>query len=464
MSRAYGTPTAGQLEKINALARRPLSAEDVFVFADKAVGDGLIPTRLYRAHKSLIEVFKADAKRGVSLMIDHAWASFGTPALSYGRTFDATLKKTMDNSLTDETWALFIDHYIARGREKNGISTDQLIADIEDGVAFDTSIGFGNDNYECSICGEDYMDYSKCKHFRGQEYEGEICTVILKPPGYLMENSIVFDGAYPGAGILSAISAKEIENNLDPVEDLKGFKAGTKFLHIFSENRGALTTFALREPIKGIVVPDIATNLSTHTGAGEKLNHPGKEGDGKDMLNEFLANLLEKVGLTQEQAGAMKTEEIMATVSEKLSTEAVVQAVAQAQADAQTAAGEIRFALTDSDIRSALGTQTDEVSENWATEMVRFCKEGREARTELINDALEWGIRAHGNSFARESYKEMLSEPNRSIQAIKDLREQFKNKANEELAVGRVTQPVKPQGQLVNQTHVPAEAYKVSRQ
>lgn len=454
LERPYGTPTAGQLEKINALAKRPLKAEDVFVFADKAIGDGLIPSHFMRVHKSLLEVFREDARRGVSLMLDHPWTFLSPkPAYAYGRTFDAVLRKTMDTSLTDETWALFIDHYIVRGREKDGISTDQIIADIEDGVAFDTSIGFGNDTYICSICGEDYLDYSKCKHFRGQEYDGEICHVILKPPGYLMENSIVFDGAYPGAGILSAMrNTRDIENYLDPVEDIKGFKEGTRFLHTFSNNRGRLTTFALREPIKGIVVPDIK-GLSV-TGAVKSV--PGKEGEEKTMFdNELVVGILNKVGIDVKQVEGMEVDKILSMISEKW-TEL---AKAEAQATVQANAEELKFALTEADIRSALGLATGDIPEHWASEIVRLAKEGREARQELIQDTLEWGVRAYGNDFAAESYREMLSEPGRSIQAIKDLREQFKRVASQQIPAGRVTQPVNNQEKP--QAYIPVEAFKV---
>lgn len=454
MSRAYGTPTPSQLEKINALAKRPLSAEDVFVFPGKAIGDGLIPTRMMRAHKSLLDVFRTDAQRGVSLMIDHPWAADGfwgmggrpKPAYVYGRTFDATLKKTLDNSQTDETWALIVDHYMARGREIDGIKTDELIAGIEDGTLFDTSVGFGNDTYECSICHNDYTNSEKCKHCRGEEYDGEICHVILKPPGFLMENSLVFDGAYPGAGALSTISPDKIENYLNPVEDLKGFKEGTRFVHTFSGGRGHMNTFVLREPIKGIVVPEI------------KLSVVGKEETKKVDLKEMLyLAALEKLGLTVEQAEKMSPEKLMGTLSEKWAelTKASV------QENTETTP---QFALTEPDIRRALGLteQADQpIPENWATKLIQFSQEGRESRQELINDTLEWGVRAHGNDFAMESYREILSESGRTVQAIKDMREQFKKKAGEELAAGRTTKiqanSEKPQA------YIPAEAFKVSK-
>lgn len=484
MSKAYGTPTSSQLEKINLLAKRALNTEDVFVFTNKAIGDGLIPTRMMRVHKSLLGVFKEDAKKGVSLMIDHPWAHFvqPKPAYSYGRTFDANLKKTMDSSSTDETWALFVEHYMVRGREKDGIATDQLIADIEDGTMSDTSIGFTNNTYECSICNKSYFS---CEHYRGQEYDGEVCTVNLKTPGNLFEDSLVFAGAYPGANILSSLSVEGIENTLDPVEDLKGFKEGTRFLHTFSDSRGAMNTFMLREPIKGIVVPEIKGLAATGAGGADaakvgttgtgtadtadatkaqtQTQTQGKEETNKlDLKEQVFAAVLAAAGIAQEDIDAMTADQIMAAFTSK-TTESVKLTI---QEGTQAATATLMFALTEPDIRRALGlteAADQPVPENWSTKMVQFSQEGRDSRQELITDTLDWGVRAHGNDFAMESYREILSEPGRTVQAIKDMREQFKKKANEELAAGRATKIVTGKGneKAQSQAHIPAEAYKI---
>ena len=52
---------------------------------------------------------------------------------------DAVLRR---NKVEGEKWGLYGDVYIVRGKEKDGISTDSIIADIEDGTLFEVSIGF----------------------------------------------------------------------------------------------------------------------------------------------------------------------------------------------------------------------------------------------------------------------------------------------------------------------------------
>jgi hypothetical protein len=293
------------------------------------------------------------------------------------------------------------------------------------------------------------MDGSKCEHYRGREYEGQICSIILKPPGYLMENSLVFDGAYPGAGVLSAMSPRDIENTFDTVEDIKGLEQGTKLIHTFSL-RGGINTFAVRAPIKGIVVPDISLSIAESA--------PRKEDDTTvDLQTEVFAKISEMIGLTPEQAPDATVEQVMTALSEKYSEQFSAEVIATAVlVEPQEEALNV---MDDADIRRALGVTEEVVPEQWQTKLVSLAQEGREARQDLIQETLDWGVRASGNDFAIESFREILSEPGRTIKAIKEMREQFKKEAAEKLSAGRVTKvPVEKESL---KRKAPAEAFKI---
>jgi len=441
----FGTPNETQLSKINTMTKRNLSPEEVFVFRSKAIGNGLIPTRFNRVDKSLLEVFLNDAQKGIAFMLDHSWAGFARPkpALNYGRSFEAELKRSRNGIATGETMALYIDNYIVKGREKDGISTDSIIADIEDGVLFDVSVGFGNDVDECSVCGKNY--WACPDHYAGVEYDGKLCEVIMKPPGVLFELSGVFAGAYPGAQILSTMSENGSQDALVMVNDLKTIEQGVRLYRIYSANHGSLLTYAPKGAIK------------TKTGLYAVGGVPGKEEEKKvELKDQVFAAILAKTGLTE--TAEMTAEQVMTALAGKLKEEVKEEVKLTFRESTEP----LKFALTEPDIRRALGLieQADQpIPENWATKIVDLSKEGRESRTELINDTLEWGVRAHGNDFAMESYREILSEPSRTVQAIKDMREQFKKKAGEELAAGRKTRifnkDEKPQAAI------PAEAFKI---
>lgn len=394
MGREYGTPTNKQMELINELAKVELEPEQVFVFPDKLVGDMIIPNRYMQISKQLLNVFKEDANSGVSLLIDHPWAGFGRPkaAIPYGRTFNSKLKKS---DVEGEEWALFADHYIVRGKEIDGISTDSIIASIQDGTFFDTSIGWGADKYECSICGNDYRDYRNCEHYAGREYEGEICYVIAKPPGFLMENSIVMDGAYPGAGVLSKNGNTE-NADMVLVDDMKGLSPGVSLFHTFSARKGKLLTFARREDIEKKIIAQGAT-----------LSKGGEIVD-KDKLDKDFEK----------------------EVKDELEKESKEEAKEVERAEAN-----IDIFLTRNEVEDVFGNDSNIGPEG----LLMYAKEGMEYLSELAKEAEKWGVRAQGDKYNKEAWQtryELMS-----ADELKDIIETFKVEAESAILTGRQSDP-----------------------
>jgi len=401
LGKEYGTPTNKQMEMINELARVELEPEQVFVFPDKLVGDMIIPNRYMQISKQLLNVFKEDANSGVSLLIDHPWAGFGRPkaAIPYGRTFNSKLKKS---DVEGEEWALFADHYIVRGKEIDGISTDSIIASIEDGTFFDTSIGWGADKYECSVCGKSYFS---CEHYAGREYEGEICHVIAKPPGFLMENSIVMDGAYPGAGVLSKNGNTE-NADMVLVDDMKGLSPGVSLFHTFSARKGKLLTFARREDIEKKIIAQGAT-----------LSKGGEIVD-KDKLDKDFEK----------------------EVKDELEKESKEEAKEVERAEAN-----IDIFLTRNEVEDVFGNDSNIGPEG----LLMYAKEGMEYLSELAKEAEKWGVRAQGDKYNKEAWQtryELMS-----ADELKDIIETFKVEAESAILTGRQSDPdadkaVKPAG------------------
>jgi hypothetical protein len=412
LGREFGKPTPSQLEKINALAKRPLSAEEVFTFSAKMVGDAIInhpwPVKL---HKSLLEVFKKDALSGVAFLLDHSWAGFGRPkpAYPYGRTFDAVLKK---GDQEGENWALYGDVYIVRGKELDGVSTDAIIASIEDGTLFDVSVGFGNEVDECSICGNNIWDVSKCEHYPGRVYDGQLCYVIAKPPGYLMELSAVFDGAYPGAMVLSSAGGDGAGDFvLLKDADLKKVNPEVQKFRVYSASRGRVLTFAKRDALeRKIWAPFSGFNLYV-----------------PDLTQGVPVSMSAAITTTQTASGGGETRVEQQNVQEFISKEKAVE---------------------------VLGKEYD------ADTILKFAREGIQYREELIQDTIEWGIRAQGNDFPADAWKQLLSEPGRTIEAIKDFREQFKKQAEAAIPAGRKTAPEVGKGNAAVKSDIPDDCFK----
>ena len=421
----FGVPTAGQLEKINALAKRTLSKDEVFAFPTKMVGDALLPERYLKLHKSLLEVFRNDARTGIAFMLDHPWAGMfrPKPAYPYGRTFDATLKKS-DGEMEGENWALYGDTYIVRGKEKDGVSTDGIIADIEDGTLFDVSVGFGFNTSICSICGNEYYS-GKCEHWRGQDYDGQLCYIIGKPPGWLGELSGVWDGAYPTAGVLSKDGAGETQKAfilLDemPREEVKKLPSDITTYCQYSSNRGSAMTYFKKDDLaKGntFSVPD----LSSLKGSDPKMSEP--------------------VTYTQEQVDALVKEAVDKAVAEALANASAVDPPAAPEAF-----------MTQEQATEKLGKELP------ADKVLTYAKEGMDYMAQLVEDAVAMGVRAQGNDFPAETWKNTFA--GMSSQGIKDIMATFEKQAKEEIPTDRQSSSFNQQ--TIAQT-LPDDAFKVGR-
>lgn len=95
------------------------------------------------------------------------------------------------------------------------LNMDEHIRRIERGYYSDVSVGMYNVREICDLCDNPIFDWTsedRCKHWPGEEYdiEGErqTCTYEITD-ARLAEVSIVYDGATPGASIISPRNAPE---------------------------------------------------------------------------------------------------------------------------------------------------------------------------------------------------------------------------------------------------------------
>jgi hypothetical protein len=453
----FGVPTDEQLAKINKLAKRTLSADEVFVFPDKLAGDMIIPDRYVQLTKELLDVFAADAKKGVSILLDHSWAPDGffglggrpKAAIPYGRTFDSKFEGSTEEG---ETVSLMADHYMARGIELDGIKTDDLVASIEAGTLFDSSIGFSYSKAICSVCGGNYRS-SECGHYAGRTYEIEdedgvtrqkLCYIKAKPPGFLMENSLVFDGAYPGAGVMS--KAGEIFENetgiYQTVSELKGIDPVKALISTYSSRVGLITMVKKSDHKK------------VHSlGSIDDKNAKG----GEIKMNEKVLKMLEAFGMkiSDEFKPSDETTEVFNTLAEKW--DSTVQAIKDSATPLKSAEGEPTLSVGDI-VFPKVYLEKEFGKALSSDELTKLAKEGQEYRKQLIDEALAMGVRAMGNDFTKETWEKTFG--TMGIQAIKDIMKTWENQANVGIPAGRQTDPAAGQKQSVS---IPDEAFKVGK-
>lgn len=444
----FGVPTDEQLAKINKLAKRTLSKDDVFFFSGKSAGDLMIPNRHTRLSKEFIQVMVDDAKKGVSFMLNHNWSSWGgIQGIPYGKVFDGRI---LPSSAEGETVEMHLDKFIARDDEIiDGVSANALIKRIETGILSDTSIGFSTDRMTCSICGMNY--YSRdCSHYRGGTYTMEdgskkTCYVTAMPPSIiipynnnaLFEESIVWDGAYPGAVVTQSKHGDIIETpsgNFSILEDKEELPKNTPLLGHY--HNGNIVTMVKKSDHK----------KPYSLGGIDNKNTKGAE----KPMNEKVLKALEALGINYEEG--MKEIDILEKVAEKW--DSTVQSIKDSVEPLKIAEGveELKFFMTQDQATEKLGTELS------ADEVLKLAKEGQEYRKSLSDEAISMGVRAMGNDFPKETWEKSFT--NMDTKAIKDIMATWELQANARIPAGRQTDPAAGQLQAKN---LPDKAFKVGK-
>ena len=180
-----GTPTAVQLEAINAQAKAALTQEQVYVFSVRLCDDQVDRDAERFDTAALPELARLFV--GKTGIVDHRWSSDSQVA----RIFE-TQVVCEDGVSYIKAWA-----YIRRGGH-----ADEVIADIEAGIKKEVSVGCSMGMAVCSVCGG---EYGTCGHQKGESYDGMTCHVILKEPMDAYEFSFVAVPAQRSAGVLKGM-------------------------------------------------------------------------------------------------------------------------------------------------------------------------------------------------------------------------------------------------------------------
>ena len=203
---AVGVPDAQQLQKINALAKGTLTAEQVYVFSVRLCDDQ-VDRDFERFDTEALPVL-AKLFVGKSGIVDHKWSAGSQLA----RIFDTEIL-TEEGVTGIKAWA-----YIRRGG-----AGDEWIADIEAGIKKEVSVGCAMGRSVCSVCGG---EYGSCGHRKGEYYEGQLCCAILRDPVDAYEFSFVAVPAQREAGVLKGMGRqrclKELAEEFGVQEEYRG--------------------------------------------------------------------------------------------------------------------------------------------------------------------------------------------------------------------------------------------------
>lgn len=181
------------LALINALSRKELSEEEVYVFPLRLC-DNEIDREGERFPRETLEDL-AELFVGKCGIFDHNWSATGQTARIYRtEVVEETGKMTRagDGACYLKGWA-----YMLRTE-----GNSELIQRIEGGIQKEVSVGCAVEREVCSVCGE---DMESCHHVKGRSYNGKLCWGELVGATDAYEFSFVAVPAQRQAGVIKSM-------------------------------------------------------------------------------------------------------------------------------------------------------------------------------------------------------------------------------------------------------------------
>lgn len=414
------TPTDDQWEKMKKHIKSDrFKKDDFFVFETLAVGDRVVPGRFTKITPELLKIMQEDATKGVSLMLNHNEGQSGVQSIPIGRVFDGRIG---EGTQADETQVLYTTQYILRDDSKvDGYSKNDIIKLIESGIISDTSVGFsvGYENYKCSICGNSIYDFRKCSHIPGKKYivneetnEVKMCIALLEPPKenhagnkVLIENSIVYDGAYPNA-IIQSKFGKEM-NFQD--SQIKSLEDKEKFI-----NDGIIIGYS--NPNNGF---DLYYKETLEKGGVEKMEDENITNSATNNTNEETVETPEVNNTNAENAEVENQETENTEGTENQNTETQSNETAENM-------------FSEKEILEKFNNIADSIEG-----LVELANEGLENRNEVISEALDSGVHYLGNAFDKDVFSKTFS--SMKTKDIKKMGKTWEEQANDKFSHTKVS-------------------------
>lgn len=204
---SVGVPDENDMELINKFSLKPLTADDVFVFALNLCDNDIDRDFERFSEDSLYELQKLFI--GKTGILNHSMKSEDQAC----RTFKTEVVHDSERLTVDGKPYIYLkaNCYTVRS-QKN----DSLIRDIESGIKKEVSISCSAKERICSVCGK-----NGCSHISGQVYNGKTCHKTLGKITDAYEWSFVAVPAQRQAGVTKSKKFKK-EKNMENI--LKAIK------------------------------------------------------------------------------------------------------------------------------------------------------------------------------------------------------------------------------------------------
>ena len=247
---------------INRLAKRELTADEVYTFAVRLC-DNEVDRDFERFDEAALSAL-GDLFVGKSGIFDHQWSALGQTARIYRTELvrqPERLTAAGDGYCYLKAWA-----YLMR-TEKNA----DLIAEIEGGIKKEVSVGCAVGRSVCSVCGE---ESGTCGHQKGQEYGGKLCYAELREPTDAYEWSFVAVPAQREAGVMKRFDPAGEDALEQYVKRSKKFQKTWDILQKQAELGRSYLKGLRREVVRLALMSDETLDGEVFEGIAAKLDEP----------------------------------------------------------------------------------------------------------------------------------------------------------------------------------------------
>lgn len=372
------------LDMINRHAMQPFrSLDNVFVFEGNCSNNLLDAYHTKMDPHTTLNNYANDLDRGVSLMNGH-----DITQIPYGRSFKGVVIPEQEVTSVRGSW------YVPKGLEINGSNTDHLIRAITTGVQRDMSVGFTDSEYRCSSCGRDLFDY-RCDHFPGLEDENGNRTFAWIMNARLREVSTVYKGATPNATISAYVD-----------------KARSYY------DQGELDQ-------SYIMKLENAYSIRLDDGTKHSFYVPSKRLKGEENIDEPKED--KTMGA---QARNSLLDDIRSAIRENKVEKAVIYDILGEEGDPFRQPEDI-------ELRNELGKEFCKIEA--IRQLKKEAQQGRRYLSDVIDQAVSSRVKAQGDSFNADSYRQMLTLSG-DIDHIKDEIDSYERLAKQRFVGGRQTE------------------------
>ncbi|MGN0537654.1 MAG: hypothetical protein ACI4M3_06725 [Acutalibacteraceae bacterium] len=196
-----------ELSLINTYTRRPMTAEELYVFSVVLCDNDIDRDFEYFSDNALQKM--AELFVGKTGILDHEAKSENQTARLFScHTEYIQNKMTQDNR---PYCRLVGKAYMPRSPQNEAV-----ILSLDSGIRKEVSVGCAVRKKVCSVCGKTV--HEGCCHVRGQTYKGKLCSFCLDEPYDAYEWSFVAVPSQRAAGVTKKYEIRKEKNNMEHLE------------------------------------------------------------------------------------------------------------------------------------------------------------------------------------------------------------------------------------------------------